>query len=176
MGCTGATTSQSCFPDTLFLDCCSQAPASVPYDSKKEQNMSYNQLNVVSTSANESLESSQRSYLSGRASDIYYEQNANLQRTYGLADDEYPENIGEALDRIVTGKFVISDKDRTRSTYALTDYIRFRDPAVKEDSAGYKVASEALMTKWTAVRDSAQLDPIADAKKVLQKFESTTVN
>lgn len=84
------------------------------------------------------------SYLQQRLNHVRYQRDAELSRAYGLTDDARPVNFNEFLERITSGKYTIDEKSKTRSCYSPLDYVRWRDPSVKEDQAGYEKAIKAL--------------------------------
>ncbi len=159
--CNTATTKAT--PD--FLECMQ------PCKKKKDANpMSSMSSATVITS--DSIERDQRSFISGRLYDRLYAAKHELKRQFGLADDEAPYSVKEILERIKAGKYVLPEKWEDCSGYSLFNYIRWRDPSLKEDKDGYAEARKSLQAAYEAAEDAARLSPIPEATKAMQDFKN----
>jgi hypothetical protein len=114
-------------------------------------------------------------HLSERLSDINAKKWMEGQRFFGLADDSPPMTVKEMLDRITSGKYILNaEKYGEQNPCYLTRYIRWRDPAVKEDKEGFKVFEEKLSKATTDTRDIINIKDADIGLKALQDFEAAT--
>lgn len=110
-------------------------------ENKKEQTMNlYEDEDDMDIDTN----STKLNYLQSRLNNVRYARDNELEKEYGLRDDERPLNFNEFLARITAGKYTIDEKNKTKNCYTPLDYIRWRDPSVKEDQEGYRKANAAL--------------------------------
>ena len=110
-------------------------------------NTAYATATVV---AHDTTEKDQRRYLREELYCAYQNAKLVLQRKFGLADDETPSSIEEAVKRIQDGLFVIPEKYKGKgASYASMTYIRWRDPKTVEDKAGYEAAKAPLKVAFT---------------------------
>jgi hypothetical protein len=58
------------------------------------------------------------------------------------------------IDRILAGKFVIPEERKHQKVYDPSDYIIWRDPAIKKDEAGFTAASKAIDEASSDVLDT----------------------
>lgn len=116
------------------------------------------------------LDESRIDYLNGRVNDIRYTKSGKLMTKYGLVDDAPPQGAEAFLERIAAGKYVLVED---RNGY-LPDQKRFkwRDPAVKEDHAGYRTAWEAVEVQVAKAKDSIVVLPAAEGLAAVQAFEA----
>lgn len=143
---------------------------------KKEKNMCYDcgcETNTI-LSAPKSDTQTAREYLMCQLSEIAYEKYDELRKTFGLQDDAQPKNVKEMIERIIEGKYVLPEKYAEKNWYSASDYIRWRDPSVKEDQEGL---DKALQTRDKEQRKTANVIAVSDPKEglaALEAFESNT--
>jgi len=126
-----------------------------------------------------SLDMQKKQYLLNRLDNEHRKMVAPLSKTFGLSDDTPPKTPSELVERIQAGKFVIpSEEDqKKRRYYGPEDAIysfRWRDPAAKEDQAGYEAAEKALTTAYTEAKDAIMIKSDEDGLKALEDFKSKT--
>lgn len=128
---------------------------------------------TMHTDAN--LETRQREQLSYRVDHVASEKDNEARHFFGLVDDGYPSTAGDLIARITGGKYMVaSDKMDTETYGSPTRYIRWRDPAVKEDQNGYKAALDKIEAAQEIVNDMASFAPLADAFKAFNDFKAAT--
>lgn len=128
---------------------------------KKEKNM-YNERNtaisvtphisIAGTEAFNAIETAQ-DHLIERLSDATEKKLTAAQRKFGMIDDERPRTPQSFVDRILGGKFFITEDRKNQYTYDPTDYIIWRDPSVKKDEAGFGEARTAINEASNDVMD-----------------------
>ena len=115
-----------------------------------------------------------RSWLDQRVDGIARKIDVKLERQFGVRDDEPPKTFADVLARLTSGKYVIEDSKKNRESYDSLNYVQWRDPSIKRDDVGYKLAAEALRSAKTLVLDAVKvLDP-KDALAPVQAFEKWT--
>lgn len=148
----------------VSIDVCDCDSCSEIRMNKKEENMDNN------------IQTRRISHLRDRAESVFFTHQRNLQKKFGLVDDDAPMTANELIQRIKDGKFVIPEgKGDTRyySGYNGTAMIEWRDPAVKKDRKGYDEAEKVLNKAVTELTDKIEiLDPV-ESLKALQEFEAT---
>jgi len=124
-------------------------------------------------------ESAKTNYLLQRASNAKYKIQEDLHKQFGLSDDESPRNPQELVDRITSGKYVLPTEKE--SELMVNQYwpcspmlagIKWRDPAVKEDRAGWKAAEKQLETAFNDVHDAVMIKSNDDALAAIKEFET----
>jgi hypothetical protein len=121
------------------------------------------------------IESSKINYLSGRVENIYFKKDAELRKQFGLVNDESPETAVEMVKRIQDGKFIIKDEYKDKRTYGdAARYITWRDPAVKEDQAGYKAALKAFDVAHQDARDTIAIGTPAEGLAAIKALDAWT--
>lgn len=102
-------------------------------------------------------------------------QDTKLRRQFGLVDEDGPDSFEDLLARITAGKYVISDENKVKATYGgPLRYIKWRDPAIKEDRKGFDAAQKIL---YSARQDAERTIRISDPKEglaALKSFESAS--
>lgn len=150
--------------DADYIDDCDCDSCSEIRMNKKEENMDNN------------IQTRRIAHLRDRAESVFFTHQRNLQKKFGLVDDDAPLTANELVQRIKDGKFVIPEgKGDTRyySGYNGTAMIEWRDPAVKKDRKGYDEAEKVLNKAVTELGDKIEiLDPV-ESLKALQEFEAT---
>lgn len=178
-----------CSAKTISLDCCTTA--SVPYTSigskpawgilknKEEDNMR-NELVITANATTSAPDQSKRDFLGSELYTAFYGKEEALRKTYGLDEDESPKTPKEYVKRIQDGKFVLTkcaeliEEDDYFDSYVINRYITWRDPAVKEDKAGFKTA---LALVEAARKDTARTITIGTPEEglaALKAFEAQT--
>lgn len=137
---------------------------------KKEENpmASYASAQIIADTG----EKDQRRHVQSRLYEIYYTKKAELKKKFGLLDDEAPMTPAAFVQRIADGKYTIDKEKMDKNTYSPAGFIRWRDPAVLEDKAGYDAAREKLSTAYTAAQDKSVLAPATDLLATLEAFEA----
>jgi hypothetical protein len=120
------------------------------------------------------IESSKINYLLSRLENLEYTKRTALEEQFGLRNDIAPDTAQAMVDRIQAGKFVLKADTKDKSVYEPTRYIVWRDPAVKEDQAGYKIAVKAMDDAAQNVRDLIAIDTPANALAAVKAFEAWT--
>lgn len=118
------------------------------------------------------LEASKINYLNERISIVAYQKNDDLPKTFGLTDDIVPQTPNEMVKRIQDGKFLLNKETEDKKVYDPVRYIRWRDPAVVEDKAGYEAAVKSLHTASQDARDSVALFTDIDPKTALDAVKT----
>lgn len=150
---------------------------------KKEDNMR-SELYITTAptqAASASLEQNKLSYLASRLSSIFCEKSMALSKTYGLEDDDRPTTPKEFVQRIKDGKFTLTKRAETMEEendsfdyYCINDYLRWRDPATKEDKAGYKAALTLMEKAYADTRDTINIATPTEGLAALKAFEAQT--
>jgi hypothetical protein len=116
----------------------------------------------------------ERYYLQTRADNIHFYKVRELQRKYGLVDDQAPKSPSEAIQRLKDGKYTLPTDEEYQKHYAYANPIgllRWRDPDLKEDKDGFNKATEALGVTMKPLFDAINILDPKDALVVLQEFE-----
>jgi len=92
-------------------------------------------------------------HLTERLSIATHDKKAAARKAFGLENDDRPRTPQSFIDRILAGKFVIPEDRKTQNTYDPTDYIIWRDPAIKKDEVGYQIAEKAIEVASDDVMD-----------------------
>lgn len=169
----------------LLGDCTSTTPVSKdcykPYEpvnkEKKEKKMSYASATLVQTPAEIPTDQKQRKYLAQRADEIYSAKKDEARKHFGLVDAPQPKTVKEFIDFIKEDKFTVEEKYLDRKlpyTGYAPEFIRFRDPSIKEDQAGYDAFKDAASKALKTLKDDIViLDPKEGLEK-LREFEAAT--
>lgn len=93
-----------------------------------------------------------------------------LERKYGILDDDKPVGAEALLARIASGKYTLVED----SLWGVQGHkkFRWRDPSVKEDYEGFKVATDTMDKQGTDVIDAIMVLPAAEALVKVQAFET----
>jgi len=124
----------------------------------------------------ETEETRQRRYLMERAVEVFYKKDEELQKKFGIADDESPATPNEFQKRLDDSKYVIVGAGGPNGDKPFPYFVsrcRWRDPEMKEDQAGYDKARAELKAKVTSVRDQIVVD-LAKGLEALQALEADT--
>jgi len=142
---------------------------------KKKENPMY----VDYVTNDKHTESAKTNYLLQRASNVKYKIQEDLRIKFGLNDDETPHTAQELVDRITSGKYILPTEkeaellnDRCWPYPSAMAGIKWRDPAVKEDRAGYKAAEKQLETAFDDVHDAVMIKSNDDALAAIKEFET----
>lgn len=112
-------------------------------------------------------------YLQTRVNTIDYTKDQELRKQFGLVDDDAPRSAVEFVKRIQDGKFTLKD-GADKNAYRPSEYIRWRDPSVKEDKDGYVVAENALRKMVQATVDIVNIKSADDGLTAVQALEAWT--
>lgn len=118
------------------------------------------------------IESSKINYLSARVDQISYQKINDFRKLFGLVDDKSPDTATALVDRIQAGKFILSDETKNKPTYDPDRYIRWRDPAVKEDKAGFAAAEEAFEKAKQDTRDTIVIGTPAEGLVAVKALDA----
>lgn len=137
---------------------------------KGKKKMCYDCMDETSTP-----EEKKTAYLLDRLESISYSKRQSLKKQFGLCDDNVPTTFTELLARIQAGKFTIKDEDKDKAAYYYgMGYIRWRDPAVKEDHEGFKKAVDAMNAAYNIASDDIRIQTPEEGLKTLRAFEAAT--
>lgn len=172
------------------LDCCDTAvPQHIPETkrqesygvlarrmaerAKKKEDPMYNTVNITPETVDPNQD--KREYFYGRLGDIVSRKGTEAHKAFGLRDDEDPRDGEETVKRIQAGRFELVDnghdwagRDRKR--------ILWRDPSIPRDRDGYDKAMETLFDTKTKATDKLWGTEPSEWLKILEDFESTTIN
>jgi len=124
----------------------------------------------------------QRNFLFGKLSSAFTEKDFDLRKAFHLMDDDRPTSVKEFVQRIKDGKFTLpkdwdEEQDEDDCYFDLSDFVyalRWRDPAVKEDKAGYKAARETLSKAYDDAATTVMLKSLDDGLKAVEDFKAQT--
>ena len=120
------------------------------------------------------IESSKINYLSDRAATVQYRKEQDARKTFGLVDDMAPETAAELVKRIQDGKFILKDETKDKNVYEPARYIKWRDPAVKEDTAGFRAAVDALAKVYQDTKDTIAIGTPAEGLAAVKALDAWT--
>jgi hypothetical protein len=141
---------------------------------KKENAMQSAAYLTVNTPPVKTEVQEQWDYLANRLYQAQLDRHTKAGRKFGLTDDGAPQTPQEIVDRFASGKFMLpAKKDENYGFWGSFEHIRWRDPAVKEDSAGYKVWSEADEVAFTEAMDQIRISSPAEGLKALKAYEAS---
>jgi hypothetical protein len=132
--------------------------------------------NAYAFSAPISLEVSQRQELRDELEGIYAVKDGELKTHFGLRDQDPPRHGKELVERIKTGEYVLLGErefeDSDRTYYSQMTYgIRWRNPKVKVDREGYKLALEKMEKAHTSTKLDVIVLPLTEALASVRAFE-----
>jgi hypothetical protein len=167
-------------PDCSFGNCEAQKPQppickqtlqeKIGTPCMKEDTMyaTYNQAVASAITVPDNVQMT-RAYFTDRLYEVRTEKSDKLLQQFGMKDMDYPRNPQAFVDLIKAGKFIIRKPDVEGDDTApavyynrVSDYIRFRDPATKQDETGYEKARDALRDRYKMAKDQiwAGTDPL----------------
>lgn len=162
----------ACKPCSLASCTKAAAPvdACLPWKKKDVNPMSsYSTATVVTA---DSVELTQRRTLRDFAYEAFEAKKTAAKKQFGLVGDDAPETMKEALDRILAGKYVLTEKNADRSIYSFMSYIAWRDPSVKEDKDGYKAAKADLQAAYEKLALRLNILPLQDALAEVEAYSA----
>lgn len=115
-----------------------------------------------------------QNYLDGRLSNLRNTKDQEAELAFGLRDDRKPQTPKDLIDRITSGKYMVNPDNMEKKDYELLRSFRWRDPAKKEDRAGYEATQKAMETAATTVTDTIMIGTPTEALAALKAFEGTT--
>jgi len=144
---------------------------------KKEKKMfnrtCYDGINDCDQTVSLNTESVQRDYILGRLAienDAHYN---NLEKQFGLVNDQYPKTAQSFVDRILTGKYILKD-NKDEPVFDPSNRIIWRDPSIKEDRPGFDAAVKVLDTAYKSAKDTVVLGTLDEGKATLSAFQQWT--
>ncbi len=113
-----------------------------------------------------------RDHLSNRMYQLDSQKEMEINRHFGLQDDEYPRTAKEFVKRIQDGRFVLRDQSEADYFESVLDYIRFRDPNKVADKDGAWEARKLLSKDFRDTMDTVAIMDPAEGLKAVQAFEA----
>lgn len=143
---------------------------------KKGKQMSryYDEYNDCYVDQPQSDTADARSYFKNRIAQISNEKGYALRKQFGLVDDAAPETLDDLVKRIQDGKYIIPKEYSDRKLYDPARFIKWRDPAVKEDQAGYDAAEALFEKEADKARDAVMSQPFDKVAEAVQALEAWT--
>lgn len=140
---------------------------------------SINETNINLTVAGEetmldNLVRDQMDYLRRRLDNVRQAKKDTAKVTFGLVDEDAPKNFKELQERIASGRYVADEKLEDYN-YGPLYAVRWRDPSLKEDSAGYREFKRKLEKLYDRAKDDIRILDVKDGLEALRTFESATV-
>jgi hypothetical protein len=120
------------------------------------------------------IESSKINYLNDRRENLFYSKRADLQKQFGLVDDEAPITANDLVKRIQDGKFVIPTDKGDAQNYEATRFIKWRDPAAKKDQAGYDAAIKQYAVANQDTKDVIAIGTPAEGLAAVKALDAWT--
>ena len=127
---------------------------------------------------NETPEERTREGFLEELSDIRSNKNRELHTAFGLTDDDGPNTFEDFVNRIKGSQFVVPARNRDKlnepgafSSRYLSDWIRWRDPQLKEDKVGYSSAYDEMDKEYQKTRRRVQVMPLTELPELLEAFE-----
>jgi hypothetical protein len=111
--------------------------------SKKKEKSMYNNITLNPTEKFDPIEAAQ-DHLIDRLSAATEKKIQAARKSAGLVNDDRPRTPQGFVDRITSGKFYIPEDRKNAFAYDPTDYIEWRDPAIKRDEASFNTARETI--------------------------------
>jgi hypothetical protein len=98
-----------------------------------------------------------------------------LEREFGLSDDEAPKTFNEFIKRIKAGDIIYDGSKDEDYEHGSSPYynIRWRNPKKKEDRAGFYEAEKDLLKKYQAAKDEIVVLSLEQALAAKRLFETT---
>lgn len=124
-----------------------------------------------------------REHLLNSLSAAFYPKEMELQKHFGLVDDDRPKTFKEFLERLKAGKYVQVKRNHLDDEYDYEDdeddfnpynpmsNLRWRDPKVKEDKAGFDKARESLRAALSKLNRQVMIVDLDKALDMVEKFE-----
>lgn len=107
--------------------------------------------------------------------DILWEDKVvDLQKTFGLRDDNPPSTPREIIDRITKGQYKVNADSMDREVWNPFGQIRWRDPARQEDYQGFEKARSTANAARVKTLDEIRILPSEKGLEALRAFESAT--
>jgi len=127
-------------------------------------------------SSDKHSESAKTNYLLARYENTKREIRLELRKQFGLDNDDRPTTAKEFADRILSGKYVLpteKEEELARQQYysSVVDAIKWRDPAIKEDRDGFKLAETELDDESLKVHDVVMIKDHDTALAAIQAFK-----
>jgi len=129
-------------------------------------------------SSDKHSESAKTNYLLSRYEDTRSKIRFDLRKQFGLDNDDRPNTAKELTDRILSGKYVLpteKEEELMRNQYycgwSVLDSIKWRDPAIKEDKDGFKLAETELDAESLNVHDAVMIKDHDTALIAIQAFK-----
>lgn len=115
-----------------------------------------------------------QNYLDGRLYSLKATKSREGELAFGLRDDDKPQTPKDLIDRITSGKYIVQPDKMEVTDYEPLRRFRWRDPAKKEDRAGYEASQKAMEAATTTVTDTIMIGTPTEALAALKAFEGTT--
>ena len=127
---------------------------------------------VETTGPSRSDTETSRSWLRSRVDQIRFDLDEALLRQFGLKSDKGPRSFADVLARLTSGKFTIPEDKKDKESYDPLNWVEWRDPSVKKDEAGYRLAEDALDDARKQTLDSINVFDPEKGLAALQALQS----
>ena len=138
-----------------------------------------NPMYVDYVSSDKHQESAKTNYLLSRFSSVKSDIRGTLNKQFGLVNDDAPYTAQDLVDRITSGKYILpteKEAELYRQCYYGSsnpiNIIKWRDPSIVEDKAGFKLAEEQLEVASQDVQDAIMIKTNDEALAAIKEFES----
>ena len=154
---------------------CPPTPLETPQGSckqtKKKGKTMYHVDNCIS------VEAQQKEYFIERATGVYREKYDEAMEFFNLALDTPPESPEDLIERIKTGKYVLTPRDQFKRKYDWSplDRISWRDPNAKPDEEGFETFKKTLNKAQQKALDAVWASDAVGAAEAIQEFEAVTI-
>lgn len=159
-----------------YLDCSAPVEGAISKTNKKKKGntMCYD---CECAPMERSLDQQRLDHLQSRLYAVTDKKDRDLQRAYGLRDNEPPTTLADLFKRIEEKKYVVDEDKLGKTQYYFGDllrWIRWRDPAVKPDQVGYDKVWEEVQKERDATLDVIMVSDAKAGLEALQAFEAKT--
>jgi hypothetical protein len=119
----------------------------------------------------ETIQEKRIRHLLSRAAEAECKKRTELQRHFGMIDDERPATAAELVERIEKGQFILRDETKDRKGYYVFENITWRNPKIKKDEAGYDKAIETMDEYIVDVHSTIILEDEKEGLAAVKAFE-----
>ncbi len=151
---------------------CNPTPIQGKASKRKAAMRLYDEMNDRYVNVDANPENEKRDYLRERASNTFYSISSDLEKKFGLRDDDRPATASDYIKRILDGMYVLDEKNKDKRDYDPSRYITWRNPAIKKDQTGFDAANDLLSKEKTKVEDTIAILDTKDALAAVQAFEN----
>lgn len=141
---------------------------------KKEKSM-YNNITLNPAEKFDPIEAAQ-DHLIDRLSAATEKKIQAARKAAGLTSDERPRTPQGFVDRIMSGKFYIPEDRKNAFSYDPSDYIEWRDPAIKRDDAAFDAARATINQASDDVMDILIVKGAEAGLAAINEFKGATIH